>query len=234
MKLMPYTFLLLIWLCSIAYAEQKAVIASVSDNHIITLEDSTNLELAGIIIPPEYKKNASEIISKSIGQGVLLVFGEQKKNRHGNYTAQVKTESGQWLQQLILEAGLAYIYPNNDTMLKEMQNAEQQARSNKIGLWQNQSILTTNEAIEKVAEYKGKFTIVEGEIFAIKKAKDKTYINFDTDWKTDFSIGISKENTKDFGKITDLVGKKIRVRGWLESYNGPFIEVYQPEQLEIL
>ncbi|KKK84589.1 hypothetical protein LCGC14_2781820 [marine sediment metagenome] len=32
----------------------------------------------------------------------------------------------------------------------------------------------------------------------------------------------------------DLAGKKIRVRGWLDNYNGPMIVATHPEQIEIL
>jgi hypothetical protein len=30
------------------------------------------------------------------------------------------------------------------------------------------------------------------------------------------------------------VGREIRVRGWLEFYNGPMIEATHPEQIELL
>ena len=30
-----------------------------------------------------------------------------------------------------------------------------------------------------------------------------------------------------------LKGQKVRVRGWVESYNGPFIEAAHPNQIEI-
>ena len=31
-----------------------------------------------------------------------------------------------------------------------------------------------------------------------------------------------------------MEGKRIRVRGWLRSYNGPVIDVTHPEQIELL
>ena len=33
---------------------------------------------------------------------------------------------------------------------------------------------------------------------------------------------------------TSLEGRRVRVRGWLQSLNGPMIEVTHPEQIEVL
>ena len=64
------------------------------------------------------------------------------------------------------------------------------------------------------------------------------YLNFGDNWKTDFTIGIAPKVRKKLSKqgISPLewTHKKIRVRGWIRSYNGPYIELTHAEQIEII
>ncbi|NQU69004.1 MAG: thermonuclease family protein, partial [Rhodospirillales bacterium] len=54
----------------------------------------------------------------------------------------------------------------------------------------------------------------------------------------DFTISISPRSHRSFKRakidIKSYVGRKLRVRGWLKSYNGPMIDVTHPEQIEML
>ena len=64
------------------------------------------------------------------------------------------------------------------------------------------------------------------------------YLNFEEDWREDFTIFIAKRDLKRFGgkahELGLLEGANIRVRGWLGFRNGPMIEITHPEQLERL
>ena len=110
------------------------------------------------------------------------------------------------------------------------------ARASKIGLWAdpNYAILT----IEQAAEKKNSFQIIEGTIFSIAQKNNETFLNFGADWKKDFTIGISPELRRDLSKrnfsFMTLSNKKVRVRGWIEDRNGPFISLDHGQQLELL
>ena len=63
------------------------------------------------------------------------------------------------------------------------------------------------------------------------------YVNFDADWKSDFTISIAPRDRKLFGPegedILALNGRIVRVRGWIKSFNGAMIEATHPEQIEV-
>jgi hypothetical protein len=67
--------------------------------------------------------------------------------------------------------------------------------------------------------------------------RDRAYLNFGSDYKTDFTVSIAKHDAKNFGRGFDpklFAGHTIRVRGWIESINGPAINATHPEQIEVL
>ena len=61
---------------------------------------------------------------------------------------------------------------------------------------------------------------------------------FGADWKTDFTISIAPKAWKLFAAEgiapEDYRGRRLRVRGWLKSLNGPSISASHPEQIEVL
>jgi hypothetical protein len=224
---MKKLLLLILLLPTFAFARpQTATIKNISNDAIIILE-SGKLELAGIIIPPPVMSYAVALLNKHVGEEVELQFGKLEKNRYGNYLAQTP------LQNELLAAGLAVVYTSADNNLNAdaMLTTEQKARDAKLGIWQNPDYqIVASDNAGDVA--RNKFCIIEGVVTAVKKTKEMTYINFGEDWKNDFTVGISKENTRAFGDVQNLVGKKVRVRGWMGKYNGPFVEVYSKENLE--
>jgi hypothetical protein len=64
------------------------------------------------------------------------------------------------------------------------------------------------------------------------------FLNFGYKWRTDFTISIVPDVRKIFARaglnVVDLGRKTVRVRGWVEEWNGAHIKLEQPERLEIL
>jgi hypothetical protein len=82
------------------------------------------------------------------------------------------------------------------------------------------------------------FELVEGRVIEAAIVRKRTYLNFGADWRSDFTITIAPKTWRLFEAegIDPLSyqGKRVRVRGWLKSYNGPLIEVTHPEQIEVI
>ncbi len=143
-----------------------------------------------------------------------------------------------WIQGTLIAEGLARVRttPENKDHAAEMLAFEQQARIKKTGLWElpMNAVLTPITAAQRM----NSFGIIEGKIYSTAQNRNAIFLNFTSDWKTDFSIGIPSTLRKDFSKLRidpmSLKGKTIRVRGWLRSYNGPYIELDHVEQLEII
>ena len=143
-----------------------------------------------------------------------------------------------WIQGTLIAEGLARVRttPENKEQSLKMLELEKSARDKKLGLWSipMNAILTPLTASQNI----NNFAIVEGQIYTTAQNKDSIFLNFTSDWKTDFSIGIPAKLRKDFSKLRidpmSLKGKKIRVRGWMRNYNGPYIELDHAEQLELI
>jgi micrococcal nuclease len=80
--------------------------------------------------------------------------------------------------------------------------------------------------------------VVEGRIRKVATVRKTTYLNFGDNWRDDFTITLTSRSRRMFEKtglsLADLAGKRIRIRGWVKSRNGPMITATHPEQLEIL
>ena len=68
--------------------------------------------------------------------------------------------------------------------------------------------------------------------------RGRAYLNFGPDWKGDFTVSVEPRHRRLFDAegidIEALEDRRIRVRGWVESWNGPLIEVTHPKQIEVL
>ena len=64
------------------------------------------------------------------------------------------------------------------------------------------------------------------------------YLNFAEDWRNDFTVTIERKSLASFEEagldLEALTGKRIRVRGFIEWWNGPMIAATHPEQIEVL
>ncbi len=160
-------------------------------------------------------------------------------NRMGYELAQAERSEGNiWVQGLLLANGLARVLPNtrNPEMAAQMIALENEARDNRRGLWAEQSfsILTPETAGEAV----NTMAAVEGTVRSSAVINNRIFLNFGQDWHTDFTIGIDPAVRRAFTAKgidpMDLVHKKLRVRGWMETYNGPYISLADPAWLEVL
>ena len=66
----------------------------------------------------------------------------------------------------------------------------------------------------------------------------RAYLNFGLDRHVDLTAVLQAETValfRDAGlEPADFAGHLVRLRGWVESYDGPMIEVTYPEQIEVL
>jgi len=248
-KLIIYT---LLCFCSIlqlsfnAFADisnpESGTISSVSDKLILSIKDSQiKLELPYLYIPHNLLSNAAVELDKSTAnQELIFDYIDEKVNRHGAFNAVVKYKNGnKSLQELLIENGLAFVYfldSPSDTKLFFL--AEENARKRRMGMWHDgvYSILDSTKITIDYDQYLNHFVIVEGVVDNIYLSKKNTYLNFGKDWKTDFSVQFDNKTLKKFTAFTPdkLKGKHVRVRGWLENYNGPFMKIFNPANVEII
>jgi micrococcal nuclease len=100
--------------------------------------------------------------------------------------------------------------------------------------WPEFRVLSPDDARRGI----GSFGLVEGEVVTAVRRKDTWYLNFGPDWRSDFTaaIPVKRLPAAELAALDPyaLQGQRVRVRGWLESYNGPMIELTHLAQLERL
>lgn len=217
----------------------------------IQLSDQNIVHLVGIDIPdltpyesgPIAEQALTELRDTLKGKRVRLYQTKNKdkgfKNRFGHLLAHLETSPENiWVQGFLLEKGLARVRPSQDNidMAEEMLAAEAKAREGKLGLWQDELYQVLSP--ELTGDHLNSWGIVEGTIKSSATINNTTYLNFGDDWRSDFTISIPtrirKQMVKDGINPLNLTHKKVHVRGWLENFNGPFIELMHAKWLQVL
>ena len=241
--------------CTLPQGPARAVV-SVIDGDTLLLDDQSKLRLVGALAPtpptPEMATAnwppaaAAKLALERLvaNQSLLLEFGGRKTDRYGTQLAQafVVNETGEfWLQGHMVEEGLAraYSFPDNHGCAAELVELEAAARVLGRGLWANAAYAVRDATNTRdLLRYLGSYQLVEGVLADVAASKGRVYLNFGADWRTDFTASLEPRDRQKFDKakidLAALKGKRIRVRGWIESANGPSIRVTHPEQIEIL
>lgn len=228
----------------------------------IRLKDNRIIQLSGIEIPDLTPYDAGDIALKAQNEMEARLPNRKIRlyqtkdddkgriNRLGYHLAHVmlptieEDEDGEkveiWLQGFLVVNGLARVRPNerNPEMADQLYALEDKARKEKRGLW-------NAEKYPQFAVYdpsgeipKNDFAIVEGTVKSVATVRNTTYLNFGDNWRDDFTIALDSGLRRDLSKAgTDalsLEGQKIRVRGWVEDYNGPFIRLEDMSLIQLL
>lgn len=210
-----------------------------ADRQSLTLADGQIVSLEGLlfnestVIPIMLFKRPFSVESR--------VFEEigMNRNRYGDRYAWLQNPKIGSLQRYLVEKGHAVysgLGPYPEKFRRELLAAEEFARAEKNGSWAQGIVL---KASDIKGAWKGKlFRLIEGRVHSAASTKSGVYLNFGADRDVDFTAHIPIASKRNF-KNTDwnyegLVNKWVRVRGLVRNYNGPFMELYAPEQVELL
>ncbi len=164
---------------------------------------------------------------------------QARLNRMGHLPAHiVRVRDRLWAQGLLLSEGLARVRTLPDTafLAPQMYQLERGARESGKGLWADPAYQVLAAPFpQETRAYR--FVIAEGTVRNTASVRNRVYLNFGEDWRTDFTVSIPPAALRRFEEARldplSLAGRKLRVHGWLESYNGPYIEIDHPARLEI-
>lgn len=224
-------------------------VVEVIDGDTVVLADGQQLRLVGIRAPklplgrpgfptwPLAPEAREELAGLVLDREVAIGIGGRDRDRHGRVLAHLfRASDGLWVQGEMLGQGLArvYTFPDNRALAAELYARERAARAARRGIWalDAYAILSSEEAEGAI----DRFALVEGTVVAVGQARGSAYLNFGADWKHDFTAVIRPEALRVFTmegiEAAAYRGRRIRVRGWVEWWNGPMIEVTHPEQIE--
>lgn len=212
------------------------------DGDTLHLSDGRKIRLIGINTPElGHRGEASQPYGQQAYQAVVrllsdnkkvgLYYDKERKDRYKRTLAYIVLADGQSLEQYLLSQGLAVsiVVPPNSAHLNCYRALENQARQARKGLWQLPEMQWFN-AHKLSAKAQG-YRFVQAKVLAYNKIKKNSYLKL----SSRVSVQISSKDRKKFSSLKSLVGKTIRVRGWLNRYKGKQnLRLRARENLEVL
>ena len=228
----------------------SGVVSRVVDGDTLVLENGSQVRLVGIQAPklPLGRRNfptwplahevKAALAALTLKKPLVLTYTGRRIDRHGRLLAHLSDADGRWIQGVLLARGMArvYTFPDNRARAAEMLSRERQARAARRGIWGHPfyRVLTP----DRTGRFTNTFQLVEGRVLAAALVRGRGYLNFGPDWKTDFTVTVAPRNMRRFRGRGDAIkafeGRRVRVRGWIKSFNGPMIEATHPEQIELI
>ncbi|MEO1135898.1 MAG: hypothetical protein AAFW68_04690 [Pseudomonadota bacterium] len=145
-------------------------------------------------------------------------------------------DEGRTLQEAMVSEGAVRVFPQSDDhdFIRRLLVLEARARDMRSGLWalpayRQFDALNAEGAI-------GAFHLVEGAIVRAERFGARFYLNFDDDFRTDFTATAASTlyrrwRRNDFD-LASLNSARVRIRGYVQSINGPSIDLKHPLQIE--
>ena len=165
-----------------------------------------------------------------------------RTNRMGHILAHLELKNDKtWVQGALIASGYARIRPTKDNteMAGQMLALEKQAQTEKRGLWTDENETVKIYTPEDADGAMNGWAVVEGTVYSLATVSNTLYLNFGQNWRKDFTIGIPSDVRRQLSRAginptMDYAGKTLRVHGWVEDYNGPYIELLHPAWIEIV
>ena len=231
--------------------EREARVVEVIDAGTVLLDDGETVRLAGIEAPglshgraasPDAQlamEGRQALAALVQGRRVGVASGGTGRDRYGRLRAHlVRMDDGTWIQGALLAAGFARVHSLIDdrVAVAEMLAIERSARAVRLGIWSRPDYRV--RAASEADAGLGSFQLIEGRVKAAAVVRGRGYLNFGDDWREDFTVSIGPRDRRRFEAagiaVEDYEGRLVRVRGWVDSFNGPMIEATHPEQIEVL
>ncbi len=210
---------------------------------------SQEVRLAGIIAPEAIPDAATEaaalaeeartVLADAVrGHCLVLTPDVPARDRYGRLVAGVRRNDGLSLQADLIGRGLARVLPGlgDGVDVRPLLAGEDAARRAGWGIWADARYRVRMP--ETAAADVGSYQLVEGRVVQAMRVGPRLYLNFGADWQTDFTVVIAARALPRFAAFgidpARLADRTVRVRGIIESLNGPMIEIDEPAALEVL
>jgi micrococcal nuclease len=229
--------------CPPSRIDARVTVSYVYDGDTVRLQSGDKVRLIGINTPEMARderpaeplaKHARQALIKLLkqhGHQISLRYGQQQRDRYGRLLAHAYTPQGESISAHLLGKGLASLIaiPPNVNGLPCYAEAEQMARSNRLGLWGLPSI-TDSRALSRRARG---FRIVRGKVVRIGEGRSNLWLNL----AGGLALRIDKKDLRWFEQQSprSLAGKTVMARGWIYTRKGEQrMRVHHPYALELM
>ncbi len=242
--------------CSLAQAAPASV-ALIDDDFDLLLDDGRRLALAGLEFPQGEGEAArlraaafARLSNWLAGADVFLAPLASTPDRWGHTPAQAIAAAYAApdaplvsVGAALIAEGLARFRPDSAAApcAKTYLDAERPVRERKLGVWAIEPEIGLSGASVKelaaLGQKKG-MVVLAGTVLSVGETQGAVYLNFGPRRGVDFAVVILKRNLAIFAKIgvvpRALSGRRVRVRGLIETNSGPQMEISTPAEIELL
>lgn len=221
----------------------RATVRKVIDGDTLLLENGDRVRLIGINTP-EVKsrytalqpggKEASDWLRKTLNKAsIWLEYDAEQFDRYERRLAHVFLDSGQYLNALLVEQGLAMLtlIPPNLHYAERLIRAQQKAEANRKGIWQMSAYQPRHvDSFNADERYTG---WQRWQVTASHLSESRKYINLVV--SDSFMISIAKAQRGLFPPMQHYLNTPLEVRGWLRKQGGQHrLYVQHPSALIVL
>lgn len=231
-------------------------VARVLDSETIALDDGSEVRLVNALAPRppdlaadaeataawEPATTARAALEKILaGRSVALLFAGRRTDRYGRLLAHVRLaddRAAASVQERLVAAGHARVYalPGSTACIARLLALEREARSARRASWAHAAYQVRDAAAPReLIRFRDSFQLVEGIARRVTDVRGHLYVNFGEDWRTDVTAHLAPLVRRGLGGSpvgVDLDGRRVRVRGWIEWRNGPFIDIHDAALVE--
>lgn len=242
---------IVIFLClgdtSALYAQSQTYVALplTYSGHGIDTREGERIRLLDVSTPkyPNFLRREVLTFANSLldKQPLTLTTGPQPRDRYNRLLAHVYLKHGIWYNAALVDAGMGYVrgYADNALHVEELLKREDIARKTQKGMWKTKRWQPHPALAPFRDDMIGYFYVVEGKVTNAAIIKGTTYLNFDEDWRTDFTVEIPADVRNTFMRKgiyphEYFVGRTVRVRGVLKPVNGVLITLDVPAHIEVI
>ena len=234
---------------------QTAKAISINQEAEVILDDGRHLKFADIFFPrtstnEQIPKETIQFLKNHLNNKKITFLASEKPDRYRRIPAQIIVNhmdgSQKWSQSHILKSGKALFMPepqkrarkdfcDSDGLKRSLQQHEKQNTSHK-NTHPFAPVYTSDNKV--LWQLEGNFAIIEGVVLKTHSSKNNIFLNFGVEWKSDFTAVVSADSKeplqKHFESVSNLMGKRLKLRGFIDIYNGPSMRIDHPLQIEIL
>ncbi len=182
---------------------------------------------------------ARNILADLIDERPLRIANAGAPNRWGEHPVQARLEGDERaIQERLVEAGAARVAPASEDhgLIDRLLAAEGAARDQKRGLWRLDAYSVVDAAAADRAV--GAYHLIEGSVLRAALAKNRFYLNFGDDYRSDFTASAPSRLYRRWAKqgfdLAALSEARVRIRGFVERINGASIALAHRQQIEIV
>jgi micrococcal nuclease len=229
----------------------KARVTQVIDGQTLVINNTETLHLPAIYIPwefdrdpGEYGKRAKDFVDENFNDKFIRVYQSRNKDRGllnalGHSAGYITRADDSFFAQVeMVRAGIAFAYPTQThfEIADMLYEAENEARTEKRGFWADDTWQIMDEVTAMDTD--NRFAIIEGKVKKVASRNNIIYLNFGDNWRDDMTVAVNSSLRREFSKvgmnIMQLGGQTIRARGWVRQYNGPYMEIFHPSQIQVI